>query len=113
MSCYPRAGGGETADVFGDEGQPLQPYGGALHLVVEGEALGRRPDPSLAAVEELQLGGALEVSQKPADRRLGDAQDFGRAGRGAAGDDGPEGLDLAEVHRNPTYITFLHNYRGS
>src|SRR3546814_15173198 len=98
MSCYPRAGGGETADVFGDEGQPLEPDEGALHLVVEGEALGRRPDPSLAAVEELQLGGALEVGQKPADRRLRDAQDLGRAGRGAAGADGAEGLALAEVH---------------
>ena len=52
-------------------------------------------------LEELEAGGFLEISNKTADRRLGNTQQLGRLTHASKRNDCPEGFDLTNVY-------FLH-----
>ena len=89
------------ADVGGALGDLVERAEGPLDFFEQELRFVRRREPALGAVEKIEAQSAFELRDEPADGRLRDAQHLGRALGGAGRHDGPEGLDLPDVHRAP------------
>ena len=72
----------------------------ALHGFEQLCRLRRRLQTPAAELEQLQLGGRLDLTEQPADRRLRGVQHFRGGDRRAGQHDRAKGLDLAKVERS-------------
>ncbi|MNI48762.1 hypothetical protein D3C73_1033420 [compost metagenome] len=80
----------DTLDRLGDVGE------GKLHRVVERRASGGQLDIAPGSTEQSRTHVLLQLADLPTDRRLGDAQRFGRAGEVLVFGGRHEGLDRAQ-----------------
>jgi hypothetical protein len=73
---------------------------------LQGVRLGRRDEACVATFEKRDAQLEFEVPDEATDARLGHMQQLGRVGRGAGRHDGPEDLDLAQIHAGTYYKLF-------